>query len=84
MLHSYTMWNIFLYIPFYTSISNTPSKVYKTIFIKFNLEQNITIFSFIAHGFFNILTSEMVNDLKGAPSKKRALGPNEISSKFSL
>ena len=59
-------------------------KVYKTISIKYNLEQNITIFSSIAHGFFNILTSEMINDLKDAPSKKTALGPNKISSNFSL
>ena len=58
-------------------------KVHKTISIKYNLEQNITIFSSIAHGFFNILTSEMVNDLKDAPSKKRAQRPNKISSKFS-
>ena len=59
-------------------------KVYKTISIKYNLEQNITIFSSIAHGFFKILTSEMINDLKDAPSKKRALGPNKTSSNFSL
>ena len=41
-------------------------KIYKTISIKHNLEQNITIFSSIAHGFFNILTSEMINYLKDA------------------
>ena len=35
-------------------------KVYKTISITYNLEQNLTIFSSIAHGFFNILTSEMI------------------------
>ena len=45
-------------------------KVYKTISINYNLEQNITIFSTFAHGFFNILTSDMVNDSKDAPSKK--------------
>ena len=38
--------------------------------MKHNLEQNITIFSSIGNGFFNILTSEMINDLKDAPSKK--------------
>ena len=43
-----------------------------------------TIFSSIAHGCFNIFTSEMINDLKDAPSKKRALGPNKTSSKVSL
>ena len=45
-------------------------KVYKTISIKYSLEQNMTIFSSFAHGFFNILTSEMINDLKDAPFKK--------------
>ena len=39
-------------------------KLYKTFSIEYNLKQNITIFSSIAHGFFNILTSQMVNDLK--------------------
>ena len=47
-------------------------KVYKTIFIKYNHQElKITIFSSITHGFFNILTSEMINDLKDAASKKR-------------
>ena len=38
-------------------------KLYKTISIKYNLQQNITIFSSLAHGLFNIPTAEMVNDL---------------------
>ena len=38
-------------------------KLYKTISIKYNLKHNITIFSSIAHDFFNILTPDMVNDL---------------------
>ena len=38
-------------------------KLNNTISIKYNLEQNITIFSSIAHGFFKILTAQMVNDL---------------------
>ena len=38
-------------------------KLYKTISIKYNLKQNITPFSSIAHGFFNILTAEIVNYL---------------------
>ena len=33
-------------------------KLYKTISIKYNLKNNITIFSSIAHGFFNVLTAE--------------------------
>ena len=45
-------------------------KVYKTISIKYSLEQKITIFCSIAHGFFNFLTSDMINDLKDSPSEK--------------
>ena len=45
-------------------------KLYKTISIKYILKQNITLFSFIAQGFFNILTAQMVNDLHDAPNKK--------------
>ena len=39
-------------------------KLYKTISIKYNLKQNITVFSSIAHGFLNILTADMLHDLK--------------------
>ena len=39
-------------------------KLYKTISIKYNLKQNITILNSIAHGFLNILTADMVHDLK--------------------
>ena len=66
------------------SLLTHPIKVYKTISIKDNLDQNITILRSIAHGFFNILTSEMINDLKDALFKKRALGSHKTSSKFSL
>ena len=38
--------------------------LYKTISIKYNLEQNITIINSIAHGFLNILTADMIHDLK--------------------
>ena len=39
-------------------------EIYKTISIKFNLKQNITILNSIAHGFLNILTADMLHDLK--------------------
>ena len=38
-------------------------KLFKTNSFKYNLKQNITLFSSIAHGFFNILPAEIVNDL---------------------
>ena len=48
-------------------------KLYKTISIKYNLKQNITLFSSIAYGSFNILTAEMVNELNHTLRKKPKL-----------
>ena len=45
-------------------------KLYKTISIKYNLKNNITLFSSIAHGFFNLLTAQMVKDLHDTQNKK--------------
>ena len=45
-------------------------KFYKTISIKYNLKNNITLFSSIAHGFFIVLTAQMVNDLNDTQNKK--------------
>ena len=45
-------------------------KLYKTISIKYNLKNNITFFSSIANGFFNVLTARMVNDLNETRNKK--------------
>ena len=45
-------------------------KLYKTISIKYNLKVNITLFSSITHGFFNVLTAQMVNDLNDTQKKK--------------
>ena len=38
--------------------------------MKYNLKNNITLFSSIAHGFFNVLTARMVNDLNETQNKK--------------
>ena len=45
-------------------------KLYKTISIKCNLKNNITLFSSIAHGFLNVLTARMVSDLHETQNKK--------------
>ena len=45
-------------------------KLFKTISIKYHLKHNITLFSSIAHGFFNIHTAEMVNDLNDTQNRK--------------
>ena len=44
--------------------------LYKTISIEYNLKNTITLFSFIAHGFFHVLTARMVNDLNETQNKK--------------
>ena len=54
-------------------------KLYKTISIKYNLKQNITIFSSIAHGFFNNL-AEMVIDLTDTHHKKPKLAHQASTS----
>ena len=61
----YTFLHSFLYKLLLHSLST-----YKTISIKYNLKNNNTLFSSIAHGFFNILTAQMVNDLHDTQSKK--------------
>ena len=45
-------------------------KLYKTISIRYNLKNNITLFSSIAHGFFNVLTARMFSDLNETQNKK--------------
>ena len=60
-------------------------KLYETISIKYNVKQNITLFSSIAHGFFNILTADMVNDLNHSHRKnpKLALPTSKSQDNFS-
>ena len=64
------MWNIFFYIFFVQATLTLFVKLYKTISIKYNLKENIALFSSIAHGFFNILTAQMANDLHNTQNKK--------------
>ena len=45
-------------------------KLYKTISIKYNLKNYITLFSSIAHGFFNVLTARIVSHLHETQTKK--------------
>ena len=45
-------------------------KLFKTISIKYHPKHNITLFSSIAHGFFNILTAEMVKDFNDTQNRK--------------
>ena len=50
-------------------------KLYKIISIKYNPKNNITSFSSKAHGFFNVLTSQMVNDFNDTQNKKKTKNP---------
>ena len=55
-------------------------KLYKTITIKYNLKQNITILNSIARGFLNILTADMINDIKSVRSKTFPKSSNQLST----
>ena len=55
-------------------------KFYRTIRIKYNLQSNISILSSIAHGFFNIVTSEMVTDLNNTGKRKRIYTKHKITT----
>ena len=56
-------------------------KLYKTISIKYNLKQNVTIFSSIVHDFLKkIPTAQMVNDLRGTHHQKPTLPPKTSKS----
>ena len=55
-------------------------KIYKTISIKYNLKQNITILGSVAHGFLNILTADMVNDSRNTHSTKSLKSSSQLSN----
>ena len=55
-------------------------KFYRTISIKYNLQSNISILRSIAHGFFNIVTSEMVTDLNNTGKRKRITTKHKITT----
>ena len=55
-------------------------KLYKTISIKYNLKQNITLLNSIAHGFLKILTAHMLHDLKNNRSKSSSKSSHQMSN----
>ena len=55
-------------------------RFYRTISIKYNLQSNISILSSIAHGFFNIVTSELVTDLNNTGKCKRICTKQKITT----
>ena len=55
-------------------------KFYRTISIQYILQNNISILSSIAHGCFNIVTSEMVTDLNNTGKRKRIHTKHKITT----
>ena len=51
-----------------------------TTSIKYLPKQNITVLSSIANGFFNILTTEIVNDIQAAQSNRRIKSSQQLST----
>ena len=74
------MWNLFFNISFIREVLTFLLKFYRTISIKNNLQSNISILSSIAHGFLNIVTSEMVTDLNNTGKRKRIYTKHKITT----
>ena len=55
-------------------------RYFSTISIKYNLRSNTSILSSIAHGFFNIVTSETVTDLNNTGKRKRIYTKHRITT----
>ena len=55
-------------------------RFYRTISIKYNLQSIISILSSIAHGFFNIVTTEMVTHLNITGKRKRIYTKHKITT----
>ena len=55
-------------------------RFYRTISIKYILQSNISILSSKAHGFFNIVKSEMVTDLSSTGKRKRIYTNHKITT----
>ena len=78
MLHFDTMWNLFLSYLFIQTKLTLIVKFYKTISINYNLKQNITVLSSIAHDVLDILKADMLNDLKNARFKRPLNSSNHL------
>ena len=74
------MWNLFLHPLFIREVLTFLLEFYRTISIKYNLQSNISILSSIAHGFFIIVTSEMVTDLNNTAKRKRIYTKHKITT----
>ena len=64
------MWKYFSTILFVQATIKLIIKLYTTISIKDHLKHIITLFSSLAHGFFNNVTADVVNDLNDTQNRK--------------
>ena len=80
MLYFNTMWKLFLYLFFIRDVLTFLVRFYRTITIKYNLQSNISILSSKAHGFCNIVTSEMVTDLNITGKRKLLYTKHKITT----
>ena len=80
MLHSDTMWNLFLHISFLQTMLTLIVKLYKTNSIKYNLKRNLSILNSIAHSFLNILTADMIHDFKNVRLKSFSKCSKQLSN----
>ena len=55
-------------------------KFHRTISIEYKLQSNISLFRPIAHGFFNIVISEMITDLNNTGKRKRIYTKHKITT----
>ena len=74
------MWNFFSTFLFIREVLTFLLKLYRTISIKYNLQSKISILSSIAHGWFNIVTSEMTTDLNNTGKRKRIYSKHKITT----
>ena len=65
---------------FIREVLTFPLRFYRTLSIKYDLQSNISILSSIAHGFVNIVTSEIVTDLNNTGKRKRIYTKHKITT----
>ena len=58
-----SMWNLFSTFMFLHTVISFLIKALKSITIKYNLKNNISIVASLTHGFCDVVTSEMITDL---------------------
>ena len=66
------MWNFFSTFMFLHTVISFLIKALKSITIKYNLKNNISIIASLTHGFCDVVTSEMITDLNNDGKKKKS------------